>query len=146
MRAIDQMVCFGVYSASHAFGQAYRRVLAPWKLTYPQYLVIVALGDHDPRSVKELGEELFLDSGTLSPLIRRLEARGIVSRTRNLHDERVVEVALTDDGRTLRSELSVVGAEIARCTGLTEEKARMLLDVVHDLNRVMRTTDEAIAS
>lgn len=146
MSVIDDMVCFGVYSAGHAFGQAYRRVLAPWKLTYPQYLVLITLWEQQPRTVKELGEILFLDSGTLSPLLRRLEARGFVSRARSLDDERVVEISLTDDGRALKTEMAHVGAEIAQCTGLTADKARALLDAIHDLNRVMRTTDEASAS
>ena len=146
MSVIDDMVCFGMYSASHAFGQAYRRVLAPWKLTYPQYLVLIALWEQQPRTVSELGDQLFLDSGTLSPLLRRLEARGLVSRSRRIDDDRVVEIALTDEGRSLQSDMAPVGAEIARCTGLTGEKARTLLDAVHELNRVMRATDEASAS
>ncbi|WP_405371839.1 MULTISPECIES: MarR family winged helix-turn-helix transcriptional regulator [unclassified Microbacterium] len=146
MSVTDDMVCFGVYSASHAFTQAYRRVLAPWKLTYPQYLAVVSLADRGPRSVKELGEELFLDSGTLSPLLRRLENRGLVSRERARSDDRIVEISLTDDGRALRRELDVVGPEIARCTGLTGEKARVLLDAIHDLNRTIRQGNEASAS
>lgn len=146
MSVIDDMVCFGMYSASHAFGQAYRRMLAPWKLTYPQYLVLIALWEQQPRTVGELGDQLFLDSGTLSPLLRRLEARGLVSRSRRIDDDRVVEIALTDEGRALQSDMAPVGAEIARCTGLTGEKARALLDAVRELNRVMRATDEASAS
>jgi DNA-binding MarR family transcriptional regulator len=146
MSLIDDMVCFGVYSAGHAFGQAYRRVLAPWRLTYPQYLVLVTLWEGQPRTVKELGESLFLDSGTLSPLLRRLEARGLVSRERSRDDERVVEVSLTESGRALQSDMAPVGAEIARCTGLTAENARVLLDAIHDLNRTLRATDEASAS
>ncbi len=146
MSVIDDMVCFGMYSASHAFGQAYRRVLAPWKLTYPQYLVLIVLWEQQPRTVGELGDQLFLDSGTLSPLLRRLEARGLVSRSRRIDDDRVVEIALTDEGRALQSDMAPVGAEIARCTGLTGEKARALLDAVRELNRVMRATDEASAS
>lgn len=140
------MVCFGVYSASHAFAQAYRRVLAPWRLTYPQYLVIVALGDGRVRSVRELGEELFLDSGTLSPLLRRLEARGVVDRARRGEDERVVDVTLTAAGRALHEELRAVGPEIARCAGLTDERARALRDAVHALNAALRENTETVAS
>ena len=146
MSVIDDMVCFGMYSASHAFGQAYRRVLAPWKLTYPQYLVLVALWDAEPRTVSELGEQLFLDSGTLSPLLRRLEARDLVARTRRPEDDRVVEVTLTPAGRALRAEMRDVGVEIARCTGLTGDGARAVLDAVHALNAAIRANNEAAAS
>lgn len=143
MSVIDDMVCFGMYSASHAFAQAYRRVLAPWQLTYPQYLVLVALWEQEPRTVKELGEQLYLDSGTLSPLLKRLETRGLLARSRRVEDDRVVEITLTTAGRALQVDMAGVGAEIAQCTGLTGERARILLDAVHDLNRTIRQTAEA---
>ncbi|MDJ1114624.1 MarR family transcriptional regulator [Microbacterium sp. LX3-4] len=143
---IDEMVCFGMYSASHAFAQAYRRVLAPWQLTYPQYLVLVALWDREPRSVKELGAELHLDSGTLSPLLRRLVARAFVTKTRRSGDDRVVEVALTAQGRALQAEMAGVAAEIAQCTGLTGDRAREMLAAVHEMTAALRQTAEAAAS
>jgi MarR family transcriptional regulator, organic hydroperoxide resistance regulator len=143
---IDEMVCFGMYSASHAFTQAYRRALAPWKLTYPQYLVLVALWDQAPRSVKELGAELQLDSGTLSPLIRRLEARGFVAKERRVDDERVVEISLTASGRVLQTDMAGVAAEIAQCTGLTGERARDMLAAVHEMTTALRQAAEASAS
>lgn len=99
--ALDDFVCFAMYTASHATTQAYREVLKPWKLTYPQYLAMVVLATGE-RTVSELGDELTLDSGTLSPMLRRLEDRGLVARRRDPDDERVVRVRLTDEGRTVR--------------------------------------------
>ncbi len=101
---IDEFICFALYKASHATSQAYREVLAPWNITYTQYLALVVLGAGE-RTVSELGAELGLDSGTLSPLLRRLESRELVVRERATHDERVVLVSLTDHGRATRAEL-----------------------------------------
>ncbi|MBF4562326.1 MarR family transcriptional regulator [Microbacterium sp. VKM Ac-2870] len=95
---LDEFVCFAMYTASHATTQAYREVLKPWKLTYPQYLAIVVLAAGE-RTVSGLGDELGLDSGTLSPLLRRLEDRGLVGRRRDAGDERIVRVELTPAGR-----------------------------------------------
>lgn len=97
---VDDFVCFAMYTASHATTQAYREVLKPWKLTYPQYLALVVLAAGE-RTVSELGTELALDSGTLSPLLRRLETRGLVARRRDADDERVVRVSLTEAGRDI---------------------------------------------
>lgn len=97
---IDDFVCFAMYTASHATTQAYREVLKPWNLTYPQYLAMTVLAT-GPRTVGELGDELSLDSGTLSPLLRRLDERGLVTRRRGPADERVVTVILTDEGRSV---------------------------------------------
>lgn len=99
---LDDLVCFAMYSASHATTQAYREVLAPWDLTYTQYLALVVLGESD-RTVSELGEELGLDSGTVSPLLRRLSERGLVERSRDRTDERVVVASLTAEGRRVRT-------------------------------------------
>lgn len=101
---IDEFVCFAMYTASHATTQAYREVLKPWRLTYPQYLALVVLAAGD-RSVRELGDELGLDSGTLSPLLRRLEDRGLVARRRDGDDERVVRASLTAAGREVHAEV-----------------------------------------
>ncbi|WP_322409971.1 MarR family winged helix-turn-helix transcriptional regulator [Microbacterium invictum] len=102
--ALDDFVCFAMYTASHATTQAYREVLKPWSLTYPQYLAMVVLATGE-RTVRSLGEELHLDSGTLSPLLRRLEARGLVDRRRDDIDERLVRVSLTEEGRSVYADL-----------------------------------------
>ncbi len=109
---LDDLLCFAMYTASHATTQAYREVLAPWKLTYTQFLVLVVL-DRGGRTVSELGDELSLDSGTLSPLLRRLEQRGLIGRRRDENDERIVRVSLTPAGaRTTTDAL-----EAAACLG-----------------------------
>ena len=98
---LNRQLCFAMYSASRAATAAYRPMLDELGLTYPQYLVMLVLWEEQPRSVRELGEELGLDSGTLSPLLKRLEALGLVERRRSAADERRVEVFLTDAGTAL---------------------------------------------
>jgi DNA-binding MarR family transcriptional regulator len=99
---LDNQLCFALYAASRAMIRAYQPLLEPLELTYPQYLVMLVLWEQDGPSVRELGDRLQLDSGTLTPLLKRLEARGLVRRQRDTTDERVVHVTLTDAGRALR--------------------------------------------
>lgn len=106
--ALDQQLCFPLYAASHLMTRLYRPLLAPLGLTYPQYLVMLALWEHSPASVGALGERLLLDSGTLTPLLKRLEAAGWVTRQRDPADERRVKVGLTEAGRALREPASRV--------------------------------------
>ncbi len=146
MAGIDDMLCFSLYSASRATTAAYRRILAPFSLTYPQYLVLVSLWTEGTQSVRALGERLDLDSGTLSPLLRRMEARGVVRRIRRSDDERVVDVELTERGAALRQEMADVPSQIFACTGLGVDAARALLTSLHDLTRNMQASTEATAS
>lgn len=106
--ALDRQLCFALYAAQRAMTRRYRPVLEPLGLTYPQYLVLLALWERDGVRVRDLGERLFLDSGTLTPLLKRLQARGLVDRRRDPADERVVRVHLTEQGRALRSEVACV--------------------------------------
>lgn len=131
--AFDQMVCFGFYSAARQFGQVYRELLAPWDLTYTQYLVLIALWESDGRTVGGLGELLGLDSGTLSPVLKRLETRGFLTRARSGDDERVVAVTLTERGHQLRDELSGIPACLGERMGMTIPELRELLGTVHTL-------------
>lgn len=108
---VTGMLCFSIYSAGHAFTQLYRPLLDKLGLTYPQFLVMVTLWHSDGQNVKELGKTLFLDSSTLTPLLKRLDAAGLITRTRNPKDEREVLLRLTDQGRALKSEAS----EVMRC-------------------------------
>ncbi len=146
MPGIDDMVCFSLYAASRSTTQAYRRVLEPWHMTYPQYLVLVALWTEGPLSVRELGDRLALDSGTLSPLLKRLESRGLLTRTRRSDDERVVDVALTDAGSSLRHDMADVPRQIAQCMGIGMEAARALLDSLHELTAHVQASNEATVS
>ncbi len=108
---IDQLLCFSVYSVNHAIARLYRPLLTPLGLTYPQYLVLVALWDRDGRRVTELGADLELDTNTLTPLLKRMEAAELVTRQRNPEDERSLIVSLTDKGRALQDQ----AGEITTC-------------------------------
>ncbi|WFE41417.1 MarR family transcriptional regulator [Micromonospora sp. WMMD998] len=135
---LRRQVCFALYAASRALTDVYRPILDEHGLTYPQYLVLLVLwerGDDAP-TVSELGARLRLDSGTLSPLLKRLEAAGLVVRTRSATDERRVEVGLTGQGRALRERMDEVPMRVARATGLTETELVGLRDT---LTRVTET-------
>ena len=101
---LDNQICFAVYSAAHAFNRVYKPLLDRLGLTYPQYLVMLALWERDGVPVKDIGERLFLDSGTLTPLLKRLETAGLVKRTRSTEDERQVLIALTPQGQALKEK------------------------------------------
>ncbi|WP_338849677.1 MarR family transcriptional regulator [Massilia sp. W12] len=99
---LENQFCFMLYSTSHALTRAYGPLLQALELTYPQYLAMLVLWEQDGISVKQLGQKLLLDSGTLTPLLKRLEAAGWLKRVRSAHDERLVEIRLTEAGRDLR--------------------------------------------
>ena len=124
---LNRQVCFALYSASRAATAVYRPVLEELGLTYPQYLVMLVLWEDEPRGVKELGEELGLDSGTLSPLLKRLESLGLVERRRSGEDERRVAIHLTATGRDLSSKAGALPKRLAEAAGLTTEE----LDQLH---------------
>ena len=105
---LDHQVCFALYAASRASTSAYRQALASVGLTYPQYLALLALWEQDGLTVRELGERLLLDSGTLSPLLARLEKAGLVARSRSTDDGRSVHVHLTAAGEKLRGEAEAI--------------------------------------
>ncbi len=115
---LDRQLCFAMYSASRAATAAYRPMLEDLGLTYPQYLVMLVLWENQPRSVRELGEELGLDSGTLSPLLKRLEALGLVERRRSAADERRVEAFLTVAGAALSARATGIPQRLADAAGL----------------------------
>jgi DNA-binding MarR family transcriptional regulator len=115
---LRRQVCFALHSAARAATALYRPLLDELGITYPQYLVLLVLWERDGRSVSELGEQLRLDSGTLSPLLRRLEAAGLVTRARAADDERVVRISLTAAGEALRERAETIPATLARATGL----------------------------
>lgn len=126
MPTIDQMLCFAVYSAGHAFTRFYKPRLDALGLTYPQYLAFLVLWERDDITVKALGDKLFLDSGTITPLIKRLEARGLVERRRDEDDERQVRILLTGEGRALKDKALAVPLAVAKGTGLSAEGAEAL--------------------
>ncbi|MCT4473083.1 MarR family winged helix-turn-helix transcriptional regulator [Bosea spartocytisi] len=123
---LDQQLCFAIYQASHAFNRVYRPVLAELGLTYPQYLVMLALWEDDGPTVKALGERLMLDSGTLTPLLKRLESAGILRRERDAVDERQVRIHLSEKGEALRARGRRVQEAIGCALGATAPGAKGL--------------------
>src|SRR5689334_22999726 len=109
---LGNQLCFAIYSTAHAFNRVYKPLLDRLGLTYPQYLVMLVLWECDGLAVKEIGERLFLDSGTLTPLLKRLEAAHLIKRTRSSEDERQVLIALTAKGESLREKARAVPQSI----------------------------------
>ncbi len=130
---LSDQLCFDLYTAARAIARAYGPHLAALGLTYPQYLVMTALWQHAPRTVKELGQTLDLDSGTLSPLLKRLEAAGMVTRHRRADDERTVEIAPTAKGRALVRAAAGVPAAMAAEMGISAQDARRVRAVLGKL-------------
>lgn len=130
---LDNQLCFAVYAAAHAFGRAYRALLSHHELTYPQYLVLLVLWEEEGLTVKEIGTRLFLDSGTLTPLLKRLEAAGQVRRLRDRADERQVSIFLTEKGRSLRGKMECLPLQVGGMTGLSLDARRDLLELLAGL-------------
>ncbi len=126
MPKLDSQVCFAVYSTLHALNKAYAPLLEVLGLTYPQYLVMLVLWETNDVTVKTLGERLHLDSGTLTPLLKRLEALGRIRRTRDPKDERHVRVSLTEEGRDLRLRAKDVPGMVARAMGRSADDLKAL--------------------
>lgn len=112
--ALDNQFCFALYSTNLALHKLYRQLLAPMNLTYPQYLVMLVLWEQDDITVSEIGERLFLDSATLTPLLKRLESAGLIHRQRSRQDERQVVITLSESGRDLQQQAASI-PEAIRC-------------------------------
>lgn len=125
---LENQLCFALVTAARNVVSIYRPVLDPLGLTHPQYLVMLALWEHSPRSLGELAEELAMEPATLSPLVKRLEAQGRVSRTRRTDDERVLDIALTADGTSLRARALDVPAQIMARVGMDADQLAALRD------------------
>ena len=130
---LDAQLCFALYAANLAMHKVYRRRLAQLELTYPQYLAMLVLWERDGLRVSELGERLFLDSATLTPLLKRLEAAGLVRRNRDPDDERQVRITLTARGRALRAKAEAVPDEIRCATDCSVERLEALKRELDDL-------------
>lgn len=132
--ALDMQLCFPLYAATRAVTRRYATLLTGTGLTYPQYLVMLVLWEADePLTVTALGGRLRLDSGTLTPLLKRLEAAGLVERERDPEDERRVLVGLTDEGRDLEEEVADVPGRLGESMGLTLDQALALRDQLGEL-------------
>ncbi|SDA53128.1 MarR family winged helix-turn-helix transcriptional regulator [Mesorhizobium qingshengii] len=140
---LAQHLCFALYSASGLMTKLYRPLLEPLGLTYPQYLAMLALWEHAPRTVGEVGETLGLDSATLTPLLKRLEANGMVTRRRDPADERRVLVEPTPQGQALRESAKAVSAAMRCHSPLDDDELKSLH---HTLTRLIDGLREATAS
>jgi len=118
-KKLERQLCFAVYSTAHAFTRAYKPILDKVGLTYPQYLAMLVLWEKSELPVKTIGEKLDLDSGTLSPLLKRLEQNGLIKRTRDSRDERQVLVSLTPKGDAMRGEVDTIMGSIGDAIGCT---------------------------
>ncbi|MFI9585786.1 MarR family winged helix-turn-helix transcriptional regulator [Streptomyces sp. NPDC052236] len=136
---LDNQICFSLHAASRAFNNVYRTALRDLGLTYPQYLVMLVLWEHGELPVKRIGEHLRLDSGTLSPLLKRLEAAGYVERTRSREDERSVTARPTAAGAALRAKALGVPRGIAEATGLSLDQIRELRTALETLTTTLDT-------
>jgi DNA-binding MarR family transcriptional regulator len=123
--SVDLQMCFALYSASLSMTKVYKPLLTKLKLTYPQYLVLLVLWEKDGITVNQIGEKLFSDSGTLTPLLKRIEKLGLIQRQRATEDERKVMITLTEQGRLLQAQAVDVHTQVACSTGcsLTELQA-----------------------
>ena len=126
--ALDDQLCFALYAASRAVTARYRPMLEAIGLTYPQYLVMMLLWEQDNQTVGQLGARLALDSGTLSPLLKRLTAAGLVTRHRRVEDERSVSIALTDAGRALRDRAFAISESMIGAIGFDDDDFRDLME------------------
>ncbi len=133
--SLDQQLCLALYTASRAMTARYRVALSRVGLTYPQYLVMLLLWEEGPLSVGGIGHRLSLDSSTLSPLLKRLQAMGLVTRTRAATDERLMIIGLTDRGAELEAETAEVAAAMGQATGQTPQEYRELTEQLQVLTK-----------
>ena len=131
--ALENQVCFGLAVAARSVIALYRPVLEPLSLTHPQYLVMLALWERDPRSVKDLSGALQLEPATLSPLLKRLELTGYIERKRSTSDERALEVTLTEAGQALRAQAELIPHQIVHRLGLPVSELESLRQVLNTI-------------
>ena len=135
---LGEFLCFAIYSANHAFNRVYQPLLRDLELTYPQFIAMVLLWGQDGQTVGELGEKLFLQSNTLTPMLKRLEALGYIKRTRDAADERQVRIHLTEAGRKLHLHASDIVRAVRNATGLQEKHVK---DLVRDVDGLRSTLE-----
>jgi len=140
---LEHQLCVALYDASRAIVGCYRPLLAELGITYSQYTVLLVLWERDTATLRDLGEVLHLDSATLSPMVKRLEAAGLVTRRRGAHDERLLDVTITDAGRRLRDGASAAQRSVEQLTGLDPAELAALRDQLNELTARTRRLDLA---
>lgn len=135
---LDNQLCFALYSTNLALHKLYRQLLAPLNLTYPQYLVMLVLWERDDVSVSEIGEKLFLDSATLTPLLKRLEAAGLLLRQRSTQDERQVRVTLSESGQALQQQALTIPDSVGCALACEADSLATLKQQLDDLRKQLQ--------
>lgn len=130
---LENQICFSLYAASREVIKLYKPILDKYNLTYTQYLVMIVLWEYDEITVKDIGNKLHLDSGTLTPLLKKLEARGLLARHRAKEDDRMVIVNLKEDGKKLKNEILDVPGEVFCKMNISKEKAELLKQNLDEL-------------
>lgn len=130
---LGNQLCFPLYAVSKEIVKQYKPYLDDLKLTYTQYLVMMVLWEHKQMNVKELGQWLYLDSGTLTPVLKKMEQKGLVKRTRSVEDERILHVTLTDEGEALKEKALIIPERIGACIHLKKEEAGLLYDLLYKI-------------
>ena len=133
MLKLENQLCFPLYACAKEVVRRYTPLRAPLGLTYTQYIAMMVMWEHKSLTVKRLGELLYLDSGTLTPMLKKMERAGWVSRQRSATDERVVVVSITECGEALRERVAEVPARMAQCVGLEADDAQQLYQLLHKL-------------
>ena len=127
---LKSQVCFPIYALSREIISVYRPILEELDLTYPQYLAMIVLWENEPQKVNEIGDKLNLDNGTITPLLKRMAAKGLISRKRNSKDERVVEISLTKRGKQLQTKAAKAPHKVVKAMGITPEDLMQLKELV----------------
>lgn len=130
---LSNQLCFPLYAAAKAVIKAYTPLLEPFGITYTQYITMMVLWEYQPIAVKDLGEKLYLDSGTLTPLLKKLEKLNYVKRHRSTYDERVVEILLTIEGMALKDKLKHIPQSLMQMLPLNDEEAKQLYETLYRL-------------
>ena len=130
---LSNQLCFPLYACSRNIIKKYGPILDKFDLTYTQYIVMLVLWEQDNINVKDLGQKLYLDSGTLTPLLKHLESKGYISRVRSEIDERIINVCLTDEGKKLQDKVLEVPTEVGKCLNLTEDESKELYRLLYKI-------------
>ena len=133
---LERQLCFPLYACSREMIKEYKPYLDPLGLTYTQYITMLVLWEHKSINVKTLGDQLFLDSGTLTPLLKKLESKGLVTRKRSCEDERNLIVSITEAGEALKEQAQNIPYQVSRCVNLSQEECLVLYNSLYKfLNR-----------
>lgn len=130
---LENQLCFPLYAASREILRKYTPVLKKVNLTYTQYIVMMVMWEYQKLTVGELGKKLYLDTGTLSPLLKNMEEKGLVTRIRETSDERVVMVAITEEGEALKEKAAAIPEQMRTCVTITKEEAECLYKILYKL-------------